>query len=176
MQIITISGKARHGKDTAAEMMRTYLNRYGYSAAIFHYADTLKMCATNYFNWNGEKDEAGRSLLQFIGTDVVRKNNENAWIEIAEKIINNVLYDCDFIIIPDARFPNEINFWNGAISVHVERPSFESQLTEEQKAHPSETALNGFMFNYNIEADALEELEESVKTVVKDILMEDYLL
>ena len=170
MHIITISGKARHGKDTLAGMIKNNLDRMGYNTCIYHYADPLKMCATNYFNWNGEKDEAGRSLLQHIGTELVRSNNEDAWIEIAKTIIKNVLFQCDFIIIPDARFPNEIEAWENVTSIHVERTDFESELTEEQKKHPSETALNDYFFDYVVEADSLEQLSESAKVMTINIV------
>ena len=113
MQILTISGKARHGKDTAANLIREYLLHHGYDAYIYHYADPVKMCATNYFGWDGNKDEAGRTLLQHIGTERARAKCENTWTDLAKQIIERVLYDADFVIIPDCRFPNEIECWNG---------------------------------------------------------------
>ena len=88
-----------------------------------------------------------------------------------------MLYDADFVIIPDCRFPNEIECWNGeAISIHVERIRFESELTDEQKKHASETALDDYFFNYKIKAATLEDLENSIDVVMSDILMEDYLI
>ena len=177
MRILTISGKARHGKDTAANLIREYLLHHGYDAYIYHYADPVKMCATNYFGWDGNKDEAGRTLLQHIGTERARAKCENTWTDLAKQIIERVLYDADFVIIPDCRFPNEIECWNGeAISIHVERIGFESELTDEQKKHASETALDDYFFNYKIKAATLEDLENSIDVVMSDILMEDYLI
>ena len=58
----------------------------------------------------------------------------------------------DFVIIPDTRFPNEIDLLKqeGFIVDHlrVVRPGFENDLTPEQRMHPSETALD------NVEPDA----------------------
>ena len=177
MQVLTISGKARHGKDTTANLIREWLLQHGYDAYIYHYADPVKMCATNYFGWNGQKDEVGRTLLQNVGTERARAKCENTWTDLAKQIIERVLYDADFVIIPDCRFPNEIECWEGeAISIHVERPDFESELTDEQKKHASETALDEYIFNYEIKARTLEDLENSVDVVMNDILMEDYLI
>ncbi len=41
----------------------------GYKVLIAHYADLVKYVAKTFFEWNGEKDEYGRSLLQHIGTE-----------------------------------------------------------------------------------------------------------
>ena len=71
-KIICISGKAQHGKDTTATILSAALEDRGNKVLTFHYADLLKYLCRQYFNWNGEKDEAGRTLLQHVGTDVVR--------------------------------------------------------------------------------------------------------
>ena len=75
MKVILISGKARHGKDTLAGMMKEELERKSKRVLIAHYADLLKFICKNFFGWNGEKDDNGRALLQRVGTDVIRKQN-----------------------------------------------------------------------------------------------------
>ena len=42
MKVVCISGKAQHGKDTTAGMMKTVLEDMGYSVLIAHYGDLLK--------------------------------------------------------------------------------------------------------------------------------------
>ena len=71
MKVICISGKAQHGKDTSALMVKEMLEDDGYKVLIAHYGDLVKYICRTFFQWNGEKDEAGRSLLQRIGTDAV---------------------------------------------------------------------------------------------------------
>ena len=171
MQVVTISGKARHGKDTSAELMKKLFEEKGLKCYIYHYADPVKMCAKNYFGWSGEKDAVGRTLLQNIGTDRARAKCMSTWTDFAKQIIERVLFDADVVIIPDCRFPNEIECWEGkAISVHVTRTDFESNLTEEQKNHPSENALNDYIFNYFVEAKDLEELSDGINIVANDII------
>lgn len=171
--VITISGKARHGKDTFADFLKQELTNSGFSVCIFHYADLLKMICTNYFGWDGKKDEKGRAILQRVGTEKVRSVNENFWVEMASLIIHTVLKDFDFIIIPDARFENEILYWQEhfpfefSMSIKVIRTNFESELTSEQKMHASETALDHFVFDYYVENESLEQLKDA-STIITD--------
>ena len=174
--IITISGKARHGKDTFADMLKSNLVNEGNKVAIFHYADLLKMICTNYFDWDGNKDENGRHLLQYVGTDIVRAKNPDFWIIMANSIITTVLSDFDYIIIPDARFENEIDFWRELYPAHfcmairVIRTGFESELTGEQKQHISETALDQYNFDYYVEAADLSELKFASSLITEEII------
>ena len=50
MKIICISGKAGHGKDELASVMRRALEADGYSVLITHYADLLKFVCRQYFD------------------------------------------------------------------------------------------------------------------------------
>lgn len=146
-KIICISGHAQHGKDTFAKFMNDYFARLGKKSMIFHYADLLKYICKTYFDWNGEKDEAGRYILQYIGTDVVRANNPDFWVDYALSFFKVFDGEWDYILIPDCRFPNEIDCWGeggwNAIHFRIDRGAgFDNGLTEEQKHHPSETALD----------------------------------
>lgn len=156
MNIICISGKARHGKDTVGGILQEQLQKEGKRTAHVAYGDLVKFVAKQYFDWDGNKDEQGRSLLQWIGTDIVRHENPNYWVEFVIGILD-LFYGCwDTVIITDCRFPNEIEL----IKQHFEdrrryadcrvfhfrvvRPNFDNGLTQEQKEHPSETALDDY--------------------------------
>lgn len=170
--IFTISGTAGHGKDTLAEMMRDYANGIGKKAIVIHFADYLKYICGTYYGWDGQKDEAGRTLLQQVGTNKVRKKNPNYWVEVVQNLIETVLVDdFDIFLIPDARFPNEIESFidNENCRVHsirVFRPNAPTILTEEQKNHPSETALKDFLFEYEVENNSLEELRQAAHQII----------
>ena len=112
--IYTISGKAFHGKDTFAQFLKREFMNEGKKVCIVHYADYLKNIVSLYYDWDGEKDEKGRSLLQRLGTDKVREKNPSYWVDMVKSLINTVLWDdFDVFLIPDARFPNEITCWIG---------------------------------------------------------------
>ena len=107
-EIIVISGHAQHGKDTVARMIRSDLEEHGNSVLITHYGDLVKYICKTFFDWNGEKDEYGRTLLQYVGTDVIRKAQPDFWVGFIIQILRFFPDVWDYVLIPDARFPNEI--------------------------------------------------------------------
>lgn len=176
MKIITISGKAESGKDTSANLIKEELEDRGYSVLICHYGDLLKYICKQFFGWNGEKDNYGRSLLQRVGTEVIRKQEPDYWVNFLKSIFGFFKNEWDYVLIPDARFPNEIDVLLDdfdVISVKIERPNYENHLTEEQRKHPSENALNSYNFKYVItNPGTMEGLKEKIKMLGKE--MEKY--
>lgn len=176
MRIITLSGKARNGKDTFASYIKEILEQKECTVQIVHYADLLKYICKQYYNWNGEKDEKGRALLQTVGTDIVRAKDENFWVKELASIVRMFFDDYDYVIIADCRFPNEIDYWIGSgydvSTVYLMRNNFASDLTAEQMAHPSETALDSYSFEYYITTASLKELYEAATWFVDNITKE----
>lgn len=177
MKVITISAKAQHGKDYTANVLKEKLEDMGYSTLVCHYADLLKYICRQFFDWNGEKDEYGRSLLQHVGTEGVRSQKPDYWVDFIIDIINFFPNEWDYVIIPDTRFPNEIekmkeNF--SSIAVRVTRPNFENSLTEEQRQHLSEVALDGYNFDYEINNDGTPEgMKREVGEFIEYLLSND---
>ena len=86
-----------------------------------------------------------------------------------------------FVCVPDCRFPNELE-WDDTpfffFTVRVARlnedgTQFSNHLTEEQKLHPSETALDEWKFNYTVESKTLEDLSFAAESILKDMLKVD---
>lgn len=154
MKIICISGKARHGKDITATYLSEALETRGYSVLVTHYADLLKYICKTFFDWDGKKDEYGRDLLQIVGTEVIRKKDPDFWVKFIRDILQFFPDRWDYVLIPDCRFPNEIDVikaeFADTIHVRVYRPDCESPLTEEQQNHISETALDDTIPDYLI--------------------------
>ena len=162
MKVIAISGKAESGKDTVAKEIKRLLEEQNYKVMIIHFADVLKFVCRQYFDWNGEKDEYGRTLLQQVGTEMREKNNPNMWVNITKELINGIGVEFDYVLVPDTRFKEEINMLNeyfDCISVRVLRQDINSDgvasdhinhLTDEQRAHKSECDLDIHKFNYII--------------------------
>lgn len=143
-KIIAISGEARHGKDEFARAVGKILEQKGRTYVKIAYADYVKHIARTVHDWNGKKDEKGRALLQEIGT-AARQIDEDFWVSIVEQTISAIYPGVDYVVIPDARYENEINYWKErdyeVTHVRVFRPSFDNGLTAAQKAHASETSL-----------------------------------
>lgn len=170
MDIITISGKARHGKDDLAKRLKSEFESEGKRVVVTHFADFLKYICREYYNWNGEKDINGRTLLQNVGQGF-RKKSPNCWIDIMTAFLLGLGDDCDIAIVPDCRYPNELMCFNyfaeNVFKVRVERPNFDNQLTEEQKCHESEIALDNYRFDLYVLNDGTEEeyLNKSKKVI-----------
>ena len=178
---IIISGKAGSGKDMMAQFMKEELAKHGKKALVIHFADAVKWFCRDFLDWDGKKDEAGRTLLQTVGTDIVRTTHPNFWTGIVVGLIQayEPLDNFDIAIIPDARFENEVNIslenLKNCVSVRIERtvngePWINPTLTEEQRNHPSETSLDVFAFDYVIHNDeGLDVLRESAQAILEDL-------
>lgn len=190
-KIILISGKAENGKTTAAFEIQRLLKEKGYRAVITRYAKYIKEIAADYCGWDGSKDEKGRTLLQQLGTEIIKhklhKNDFNVEricddIEIADDYV-------DYVIIDDVRYPNEIYYpiaRFGKDKVFTYRVNrciidkdgkiirYQNSLTDEQKKHPTETALDNYE-NWNLISftSSLKEAAEYAKELVDKILKEE---
>ena len=138
MKVICISGKAQHGKDTSANLLREELVNQCQSVLVTHYADLLKYICRNFFDWDGKKDDAGRKLLQYVGTDVVRQKRPDFWVSFLVNVLDLFPDEWDYVLIPDVTH------------LRIVRPNFNSPLTVEQQQHPSETALDSYHADYVI--------------------------
>lgn len=173
MKIICISGHARNGKDTVAKMLQQALEQNGERVLVTHYADLVKYICRNLFGWNGEKDDAGRHLLQYVGTDVVRTQSPDYWVDFIIQMLRFFGDNWSYVLIPDARFPNEIERLREAgfevEHLRVQRENFESPLPAEQQKHRSETALDETEPDHWIRnSGSLEDLAILVKQYIEE--------
>lgn len=178
INVITISGKARHGKDTTAQFIKEELERAGKKVLILRFADYLKMISKLYFGWSGEKDVEGRTILQKVGTDIIRNKDTDFWVSAVYRLVCILEDRFDYFLIPDTRFPNEVEYFKRnsknkilGFSIKVIRESFDNGLTEEQKKHPSETALDDYCFDSVVQAKDLSELKEKSRLMARFILL-----
>jgi len=175
LHIYIISGAARNGKDSVADIMMKKLEGKSIKIAM---ADYLKFMARKYYNWDGKKNENGRTLIQELGTERIREelgmdtfHAERVCQDI--KIIENRY---DYVFIPDVRFRNEVyytkaKFPDNVTTIHVERLGFESPLTEKQQAHRSENDLNDFKFDYYIQSDdGLDKVEDQIDLMLGEVI------
>ena len=173
MKVICISGKAQNGKDTSAEMIKGFLEDSGAKVRIIHYADLLKFICRSWFDWDGAKDEYGRTLLQRVGTDTVRAKDPDYWVDFVANFLKLFPNEWDYVIIPDCRFPNEIRVMKSnfdTLHLRVRRYNFESPLSIEQQNHISETALDNTTPDMWIENNGTRsDLRNNIIYLLKDI-------
>ena len=143
----------------------------GKKVLIINYADYLKFIAQEYLGWDGKKNEAGRTLLQWLGTDFVRTRCPTFWVDIVCNFIRVFIDKYDYFCICDARFPDEVSIMKenfDTLSVHVTRLNFDNGLTQVQKNHPSEIALDGWKFDWYITSETgKDNLSYEIKKLIE---------
>lgn len=136
---------------------------------VYHFADTLKnMCIELFgmepnmvygtddqknqntvYNWEDMPTNTGktgpmtsRDFLQYFGTVIVREINQNAWVQSTIKRIQSE--DSGVAIVPDVRFPNEVQAIKhaGGVVIRMERDPFTCD-------HKCESALDRDRFDWN---------------------------
>ena len=167
MKIILISGKAGHGKDTTAAIMKEELESRGEKVLVIHFGDPVKWFAREYYNYTGVKDTKERSLLQYIGTEMMRNYDPWYWGRMISEFIAANL-DFTYALVPDWRFHSELeaiqSYNSDCHTVRVVRPDFVNpNMTPEQLQHVSETELDNDDFEFVIYNNGnLADLHESI--------------
>lgn len=186
MTIIALSGYARSGKDTCADIL---VEELGFQRAAF--ADVLRACVEalnpivgQYFRgsqpdglkrYNDVLREVGydkgkelypefREILQRMGTEVGRDIlGANIWVDLTLAKMKFSSSQRDWILT-DCRFPNEaaaVRDANGQVW-RVERPG-----VDPANDHVSEHALDDYTFDVTIENNGtLEDLKAQVLSCV----------
>ena len=171
MRVVTFSGSAQHGKSLSGEIFKEIMESKGKKVLIINYADYLKFIAKEYMGWNGKKDEEGRTLLQWLGTDFVRTRYPTFWVDIVCNFIKVFADKYDYFCICDSRFQDEISTMKNnfdTLSIHIARLNFNNGLTDKQKNHPSEIALDGWKFDwYVVSESGKENLFHEIKKFIE---------
>lgn len=161
--IIAFAGRKQSGKTTCSEFVANVFDgSLAGKSKVYNFADPLKkdICINilgltydqcygsdekknelvNCY-WDG-KQLTAREVMQFVGTDVFRKMQNNVW---ADATINKIISeDYNLAIIADCRFPNEVDSVKkaGGFVIKLNRDPFNSD-------HSSETALDSCNYDYS---------------------------
>lgn len=181
MKVLLISGKAGHGKDTLAQLLKDKLELRGEKVLCPHFADLVKFYAKQYLGWNGEKDIAGRQMLQDIGNNSFRQFDPDYWARITAELIKIMgdYFGFTYAIVADTRYPNEIDvmkdYNSDVITIRIIRSDGPQEwnnpnLTDEQKQNEGEIALDHYAFDYIVEnCFGLEILSDTADSLIKDL-------
>lgn len=168
-KIYIISGKASSGKSATGNIIKSKFE----NTILLAYADYLKMYAKNISGWDGSEESKPRELLQQLGVELIKNQiNENMLINRIIEDIKVYSYFYDYIVITDARFPNEIESikkeFNNVTSIRINRESY--NLEKQYQNHSTETGMNEYNnYDYVIDNNSdLKALELKVLEVVKN--------
>jgi hypothetical protein len=174
--LIGLSGYARSGKDTVAELL--CLN-YGYERVSF--ADPMRQALyvlspkldgivrlseyVDDYGWDvAKQNQEVRRLLQVFGTEVGRKMfGLDFWINTALKNLDG----SSQVVISDVRFPNEADAIAklGGSVWRINRKNHSAV-----NGHASEHAMDNYMFNHVIYNDGtLDDLSDEVFMLAKHL-------
>lgn len=186
--IISLSGYSGSGKDTVGTILQqidrdSHWEIKKWAGKLKQVAELLTGIPVEKFEdqefkktnlgkqWNDRINNpmSVRDFLQKLGTEGLRDGlHTNTWVNAlmadykcvpADRAPNG--WDCPNWIITDTRFPNEAQAIKdaGGIIIRVTRPGI-GPVND----HPSETALNQWNFDYEIQNDSsLNELINSVR-------------
>ena len=174
--IVLVAGKARSGKGEVASYMEKILKKEGKKVILSPYTKYLRRYIAEVTGEDFDDENKPRDLLQKISSELIKKklSNPNFFIHRQQEDLSFYLYFMDVVIIPDVRFPEEIDAikekFSNVFSIGVKRKDYISTLTKEQQEDITEIALDDY-HNYDIELEntSLEKLQSDVLDMIKKL-------
>lgn len=176
-KIIMLAGKARVGKDTTASYIKEYASNHNLTVVNLQFSYYIKMYAKLLTNWDGSEEAKPRTLLQQLGTDIIRDKIDNYFF--IKRIIDDIkvlTYFADIITISDTRLPEELdeifNTYKNVTKINIIRNNYDNNLNNSETKHRTETSLDNYTnYNYIIENNGtLEELKTKTINILKNII------
>lgn len=175
MKVYLIAGKAKCGKTTFGNYLREELKELGYKPCVMQITQILYQYAANYFDWDPNSDDKPREFLQKMGIEIIKEklgkktfllDRTNEDIQVLEEFF-------DTFIITDVRFPEEINYFKekyaNVCSIKLLRNDYDDNLTEDERKHITEIAMNNYEdFDYILENKNLESLKNTAHFIAKN--------
>lgn len=169
-KLIILTGKAQSGKNASANIIKKYLEKQNKKTVIISYAKYLKDYAKEITNWNGRESTKPREFLQQIGVELIKNQiDENMLINRIKEDIKVYEYFFDVIIISDARFKEEIENIKTNNTIVIKVDGKENKLTNNQKQHITETALDDYKkYDYIIENKTTKQnLKQQIEKIME---------
>lgn len=174
--IILIAGKARSGKSSVSKYLEQEFLKDGNKVVVSPYTKYLKRYIEEITGSYIDDDNKPRDLLQQLSSKLIKKELGNYKFFLRRQIedIDFYSYFMDVIIIPDVRFPEEIEVirekFSNVVAIGVERKDYISILTKEQQEDITETSLDDYHgYDYKIENTNELDLEKKVIDIFCDI-------
>lgn len=189
-KIIALSGRKQSGKSTGAEFIEALFQQQkpDLKCKIYSFADPLKkdicinilgmtydQCYGSDIDkntltdlvWENEELTARRAM-EVIGTDIFRKLKNNVWVEAT---INKIKQEnLDLAIIPDCRFPNEVDIIleNNGYVIRLDKDPFGSSSNSERALDKDKYDWLKFSHIIHNEKMSIQEKNESIYYFLRD--------
>lgn len=174
MKLYLICGKARAGKDTFAKLIKQEEEKNSKKVCILKLTAPLYRWAEDYFNYDKEKDEKPRELLQTLGYDILqlklkKKDFLLDYLITTIEVLDNY-YDVG--LITDGRLVHEIEVLKEKypnIKTILLTNKKDNKLTNKEKNHQTEIDLDDYQdFDYIVENKDMESLKLEALKIVED--------
>ncbi|CDE74193.1 putative uncharacterized protein [Clostridium sp. CAG:451] len=174
MKLYLICGKARAGKDTFAKLIKQEEEKDNNKVCILKLTAPLYSWAEDYFNYDKEKDEKPRELLQTLGYDILqlklkKKDFLLDYLITTIEVLDNY-YDVG--LITDGRLVHEIEVLKEKypnIKTILLTNKQDNKLTNKEKNHQTEIDLDDYKdFDYIVENKDMESLKLETLKIVED--------
>ena len=174
MKLYLICGKARAGKDTFAKLIKQEEEKNNNKVCILKLTAPLYSWAEDYFNYDKEKDEKPRELLQTLGYDILqlklkKKDFLLDYLITTIEVLDNY-YDVG--LITDGRLVHEIEVLKEKypnIKTILLTNKKDNKLTNKEKNHQTEIDLDDYKdFDYIVENKDMESLNLEALKIVED--------
>lgn len=174
MKLYLICGKARAGKDTFAKLIKQEEEKDNNKVCILKLTAPLYSWAEDYFNYDKEKDEKPRELLQTLGYDILqlklkKKDFLLDYLITTIEVIDNY-YDVG--LITDGRLVHEIEVLKEKypnIKTILLTNKQDNKLTNKEKNHQTEIDLDDYKdFDYIVENKDMESLKLETLKIAED--------
>ena len=179
LTIFLISGKARHGKTTTANMIKDYYNDKNLESVVTSYGKYIKMYASELTGWDGKSEPKPREMLQNLGTGIIREKlgKEDFFVKRIDEDLDVYNEFVKAVMLDDVRLPIEMEYFQERYperikTIHIIRPNFEDDLSDKARKHRTETALDDYEgFDYIIYNDGtLDDLREKIYKLMEESL------
>lgn len=174
--IILIAGKARSGKNTVAESLQQAFTTEQKKVIMSPYTKYLKQYIELITGDKITDTSKPRDLLQKISSELIKGklSKKDFFIRRQVEDIEILSYFADVIIVPDVRFPSEIEVikqkFPNVISIGVTRVEYTSDLTLEQQQDITEIALDNYNnYDYKIINQNKNKLHQDTLTIYQKI-------
>lgn len=178
LTIYLISGKARHGKTTTANMIKDYMEFLGKKTIVTSFGKYIKMYAKDIIGWDGVSEPKPRTLLQELGTEVIREKlgKNDLFVKRLDDDFDVYNEYVDVVALDDVRLPIEMDYFKERYpsrikSIHIERTNFDSDLNTKEQAHITEIGLDNYTdYDYTITNDGtLDDLKSKVIKMIGEL-------
>ncbi len=174
--IIAICGKAKSGKSTIGKNLYEEYTQKGYKVINSPYTKYLKKYIEEITGQKINEENKPRYLLQKLSSELIKSKlkYKDFFIKRQLEDISIYKYFFDIIIIPDIRFPKEIEIlkekYKNVISIGIKRNNYDNGLSNEEKKDITEISLDGYdKYDYIINNKENTNLKKETIKIINNI-------